>query len=63
MVFLIPNSRYKVVDGKAVTTFIKVRQVNNGKEYVVTDGLKAGDIIISEGVGQVKDGMAIKIKE
>ena len=53
---------YKVVDGKAVATFIKVRQINDGNNYVVTEGLSKGDVIISEGVGLVKDGMEIRIK-
>lgn len=53
---------YKLIDGKAVTTYIKVREVNDGREYVVTDGLNTGDVIISEGVGQVKDGMQISVK-
>lgn len=54
---------YKVVDGKAVATFIKVRPINDGNNYVVTEGLSNGDVIISEGVGLVKDGMEIKIKK
>lgn len=54
---------YKVVDGKAVATFINVRKVNDGNSYIVTEGLAAGDKIISEGVGLVKDGMDVKIKE
>lgn len=54
---------YKVIDGKAIATFIKVRPISDGNNYVVTEGLSSGDIIISEGVGLVKDGMEIKIKE
>lgn len=53
---------YKLVDGKAVTTYIKVREINDGREYVVTEGLNTGDVIINEGVGQLKDGMPVKIK-
>lgn len=53
---------YKVVDGKAVATFIKVRPINDGNHYVVTEGLSEGDVIIGEGIGQVKDGMEVKIK-
>lgn len=53
---------YKVVDGKAVATFIKVRPINDGNSYVVTEGLSSGDVILSEGIGQVKDGMEVKIK-
>lgn len=54
---------YSVHEGKAEATYIKVRSVNDGKTYVVTDGLMAGDVIISEGVGLVKDGMSVKIKK
>ena len=34
-----------------VTTPIKILPVNNGKEYVVTEGLKPGDRIVIEGEG------------
>lgn len=54
---------YKIIDGKAVATFIKVRPISDGNNYVVTEGLSSGDVIISEGVGLVKDGMEIKIKK
>lgn len=47
---------YKVVDGKAVSTLITVAGINNGREYVVLDGLKAGDEIVSEGAGLVREG-------
>lgn len=36
---------YKVVDGKAVSTLIAVADINDGREYVVLDGLKVGDEI------------------
>lgn len=51
---------YKVVDGKAVSTLIKVAPVNDGKEYIVTDGLKSGDEIISDGAGMVREGTQVK---
>ena len=50
---------YKVVDGKATSTLISVEPINNGTEYLVTDGLKAGDVIIAEGAGLVREGAAI----
>lgn len=50
---------YKVVDGKATSTLITVEPINNGTEYLVTDGLKAGDVIIAEGVGLVREGAAV----
>ena len=44
-----------------VPTQIKVLDLNDGKSYVVTDGLKPGDRIVVEGVGtSVRDNMKIK---
>ena len=54
---------YKVIDGTATSTEIEVERLNDGKEYIVRNGLVAGDIIISEGVGLIKDGQSIAIKE
>lgn len=51
---------YKVVDGKAVSTLIKVAPVNDGKEYIVVEGLKPGDEIISDGAGMVREGTQVK---
>jgi membrane fusion protein (multidrug efflux system) len=54
---------YKVINGKASATEIKVAPQNNGVEYIVKDGLKEGDIIIAEGAGLVKEGTVINIKQ
>ena len=51
---------YKVVDGKTVSTLITVAGINDGREYVVLDGLKAGDEIVSEGAGLVREGTQVK---
>lgn len=32
----------------------------NGKEYVIREGLKTGDVIVSEGAGMLKDGQNVK---
>ena len=53
---------YKVVDGVAKACEIKVFRYDDGKDYVVTEGLKPGDVIIAEGAGMVKDGMRVKVK-
>lgn len=53
---------YKVLNGKAVLIFIEVERLNNGKDYIVRKGLNKGDIIISEGIGLLRDGMEIRIK-
>lgn len=50
---------YKVVDGKASSTQIKVASVNNGSEYVVESGLEVGDVIIAEGAGLIQEGTVI----
>ncbi len=48
---------------KTVSTPITVFEINNGQEYRVTSGLKAGDRIVTEGIGTtVKEGMVIKPK-
>jgi membrane fusion protein (multidrug efflux system) len=54
---------YRVIDGKASATEIKVSPQNNGVEYIVESGLEVGDIIIAKGAGLVKEGAVIKIKE
>ena len=53
---------YKVIDGKASSTEIRIASQNNGVEYIVTDGLEVGDIIVAEGAGLIKEGTAIKSK-
>lgn len=51
---------YKVVDGKTVSIPITVYKVNDGRDYIVESGLQAGDVIISEGAGLLKEGMEVK---
>lgn len=53
---------YTVKNGKAVSQIIGVFNISNGKEYVVESGLEKGDTIVVEGVGLLRDGDAIKIK-
>ncbi|MGN0191202.1 MAG: efflux RND transporter periplasmic adaptor subunit [Candidatus Cryptobacteroides sp.] len=50
---------YKVVDNVAVASEISVHPANDGKNYVVTSGLIPSDVIVTEGVGLLKDGTAI----
>lgn len=54
---------YKVSDGKAVATQLTVERIHDGKQYIVRDGLRAGDVIVSEGVGLVQDGMEITVRK
>jgi len=51
---------YRVIKGRAVLTPIKIQDMNDGKNYLVTVGLKMGDVIIADGANSVKDGMAIE---
>ena len=39
---------------------ITILNIDNGQEYVVTSGLKQGDLIVIENVGTLKDGQTIK---
>ncbi|MGN0205952.1 MAG: efflux RND transporter periplasmic adaptor subunit [Muribaculaceae bacterium] len=50
---------YKLIDGKAESSEITVYPVNDGKIFVVTSGLAEGDVIVSEGVGLIKNGSSI----
>ena len=49
---------------KVHSTPVTVTNTGDGKSYIVTSGLKPGDVIVTEGVGiTVKDGMVIKPKK
>lgn len=50
---------YKVVDGRAVSVSIEVEDIGNGREYIVLSGLKAGDKIVTEGAGLLREGTEI----
>jgi len=72
---LIPqNATYEVQDMKFCyvvgdsckvhSTPITIAEENDGKNYIVTSGLKPGDVVVIEGVGiSVKDNMQIKPKK
>ena len=48
---------------KIHSTPITIATENDGKNYIVTSGLKPGDVIVTEGVGiTAKDGMVITPK-
>lgn len=47
-------------DNKAIATEIQIMPQHDGKNYVVTSGLKVGDRIVAEGVNKVKNEMVIK---
>ena len=47
-------------DNKVKYTEIKVDAQNDGKSYVVTEGLKPGDKYVTNGITKLSDGMEIK---
>ncbi len=64
--FEIQDMKFVFVVGdsaKLHSTPITVAPENDGKNYIVTSGLKAGDVIVTEGIGiSAKDGMVITPK-
>lgn len=50
---------YRVIDGKAASTQIKVFKINNGKEYIVEEGLNEGDVIVARGAGLLREGTPV----
>lgn len=49
---------------KVVSTYITVKDMNDGANFIVTSGLNSGDRIVVEGVGTtLKDGIVISPKE
>ena len=48
-----------VVDGRAKSTLIDVTPTSDGRSYIVNSGLEAGQRIIAEGAGLVRDGEQI----
>jgi membrane fusion protein (multidrug efflux system) len=51
---------YRVIDGKTKATAVTLFPQNNGREYIVEEGLSEGDTIIAEGAGLLKEGIEIK---
>ncbi len=58
------QDKYKVYlvdkDNVAHEQLITIEPQNNGKDYVVTSGLKEGDVIVAAGAGMVRDGQNVK---
>ncbi len=54
---------YKVVDGKVHAVQLKVKPVAEKKQYVVLSGLAVGDVIVTEGVGNLQEGAEVKLKQ
>lgn len=49
---------------KATVTSVElnIEKLHDGKNYLVRSGLSAGDVIVTEGAGLLRDGMQINIK-
>ena len=63
LIYRSPHKKFVYVlndDSTVTSTEITIASIDNGKEYMVTSGLKAGDRIVTEGVNTLKDGMTIK---
>lgn len=54
---------FKVVNGKTQSTEIGISDYDNGKQYIVTQGLKRGDIIVAEGAGLLHDGIEVNVSK
>lgn len=54
---------YKVIGGKTAMCPVQTLLSDDGKEYIVTEGLEEGDVIVTEGVGMLRDGQDIRTAE
>lgn len=50
---------WKVVDSKTQSAPITIYKYNDGQTYIVLSGLQAGDVIIAEGAGLMREGTAV----
>ncbi|MFI3259348.1 MAG: efflux RND transporter periplasmic adaptor subunit [Rikenellaceae bacterium] len=53
---------YTIADGVAKSKMIEVTAVAGGKDFIVESGLEAGEKIVGEGVGLLREGTPIKEK-
>ena len=53
---------YTIEDGKARAIPVEVTRANGGDDYIVNSGLNVGDVIITEGVGILREGTPITPK-
>lgn len=51
---------YRLDGGRAVAAYLSVKRSDDGKDFIVKEGLAPGDTIIAEGVGLVREGMMVK---
>jgi len=50
---------WRVVNGQAESKIITVLPTSDGNNYVVTNGLAVGDVIVAKGAGYVKEGESV----
>lgn len=53
---------YKLMDGAARSIQIQVTPIEGENEYIIEKGLKENEIIITEGVGMLREGTPVKVK-
>ena len=53
---------YKVVDNKAQGVEVKVIPTDDNQNYIVTSGLKAGDVVVADGAGNIKEGEEVSFQ-
>lgn len=53
---------YRVTDGKACAVRLDVKPLKENNSYIVLSGLNVGDVIITEGVGNLQDGSEVGLK-
>ncbi|MGN1375701.1 MAG: efflux RND transporter periplasmic adaptor subunit [Prevotella sp.] len=51
---------YKIDNGIAKSQLIEVAPLNDGREYVVINGLKVNDEIVAKGAGLIKEGQKVR---
>ena len=54
---------YRVVGGKTKATPVTLYPQNNGREYIVEEGISDGDTIIAEGAGLIKEGIEVRTEK
>ncbi|MDH6303613.1 membrane fusion protein (multidrug efflux system) [Parabacteroides sp. PF5-5] len=53
---------YLVENGVAVSKMVRTFGINDGREYIIEEGLAPGEVIVAEGVGLLREGTPVAIK-
>lgn len=54
---------YRLIHGKALITPVSIQDMKDGKSYLIKSGLNVDDVIIIDGVNNIKDGMSVHVKK